>query len=180
MRLVTGADHGVTHELTGDFGRLGQAAAGHHRAAQGRGEGVTRAMNHVWQLLMSQLDLAGNTGGSAGHIVDDFAIAMVNGLQHHVLGTQLQQSTKQLVNRGLINILARIVTLGENACFGEVRHQHVGTIGQRAHCLAQLRCVRGVHFAGVSHHRVNQTQRVRIFAVETLNDRHLIGGAEEA
>ena len=63
-------------------------------------------MNHVWQLLMSQLDLAGNTGGSAGHIVDDFAIAMVNALQHHVLGTQLQQSTKQLVNRGLINILA--------------------------------------------------------------------------
>ena len=105
---------------------------------------------------------------------------MVNALQHHVLGTQLQQSTKQLVNRGLINILARIVTLGENARFGEVRHQHVGTIGQRAHCLAQLRCVRGVHFAGVSHHRVNQTQRVRIFAVETLNDRHLIGGAEEA
>lgn len=85
----------------GDFGRLGQAAAGHHRAAQGRGEGVTRAMNHVWQLLMSQLDLAGNTSGSAGHIVDDFAIAMVDALQHHVLGTQLQQSTKQLVNRGL-------------------------------------------------------------------------------
>lgn len=52
--------------------------------------------------LSCQFDLAGNTSGGAGHIVDDLAVAMVDALQHHVLRAKLQQRAQQLVNRGFI------------------------------------------------------------------------------
>ena len=137
-------------------------------------------MDHVRQLVVHKLDLLGSALFGACHVVDDLAVTVVDALEHHVLGTESQQRVQQFGHGGVIEILPGVVALGQDARFGQVRHQHVRAVRQSPHRLAQFRRVRRVHLPGVAHNRVDQPQRGRIFSVQALDDGHLVGGAEEA
>ena len=170
MRLIAGAFHCMTYEFARDPSRFGQAAAGHHRAAQCGRESVTRTVDHVRQLVVHKLDLLGSALFGARHVVDDLAVTVVDALEHHVLGTESQQRVQQFGHGGVIEILPGVVALGQDARFGQVRHQHVRAVRQSPHRLAQFRRVRRVHLPGVAHNRVDQPQRGRIFAVQALDE----------
>ena len=105
---------------------------------------------------------------------------MVDALEHDVLGAHIEQIANDLPDLLVRDVLSGVLSAGENGGFGQVRHEQVRAIDERAHRLAKLCRVRGIHLTGIAHYRVDKTQRLGVLAIQSLYDRHLIGGAEES
>ena len=88
MRLIGRMDHRMADEFTGDFRGLRQTTPRHDRPTHGGGVSVPGAMRHIRQLVVDQLTLARDAGGSAHHIVAQRAVPAIDALEHDVLGAR--------------------------------------------------------------------------------------------
>ena len=92
-----------------------------------------------------------------------------------MLRAQIQQRIENAIHLCVVKILTGVFPSGQNGRLGQIRHEHIRAGHQRAHRLAQFRGVRGVGLAAVAHHRIDQTKRLRVFVVQLLDDRDLLG-----
>ena len=82
---------------------------------------------------MCEFLLAGGARGRGCDVIADFAIATVDALEHDVPRTGVEQGVEQSINLGVVDVLPRILASRQNGGLGQIRHQHVRAVHQRAH-----------------------------------------------
>ena len=158
-----------------------QRMAGIERGSEPAGEQVARTVQHVGEQLAGNLLDRSSVDGGIGEVVPDDALSLMDdALDDDRLGSHLDQRVHVALDERLVDILPFIGDAREDGCLGEVGGEDVRTVHEVRHGLAQLIGVGGVFDAAVSHDGVDDAERLRVLAIEALDDRHLLRGAQEA
>ena len=124
---------------------------------------------------MSKFDFAGYCVISVrGNIISQHSVFAVDSLKNNRMRTRIKQFAQKIVNLSIGKILSPVFGACKNRGFRNIRSKNVRAVGQSSHRAAQLFGVSRIHFAAVAHNRIYQAKNIRIFFVQSLNNRNLL------